>query len=259
MTRRRPEKPELEVWPKATAKGLRTVSRPGRPTARPVEIDSEEGRTLGARPPTTDAVGAPASQRVLRSQGKRTMRRLLDAAMVAFDRRGYHATRVNDIVEIAKTSHGTFYLYFSNKEDLLRALVAEAAADSQKVYDSFSTLPDPGGMSSGRTSAAGYRPTRTSGSATRRSSASGPSWPRSTGNWAARSVTRSRGSPTRSASTSGRTRRATTSTPARRHSLRWPCSTASTTSASSSASPSTMRRSTRSPRCSTGRSSTRTL
>ena len=75
------------------------------------------------------------------------MRRLLDAAMVAFDRRGYHATRVNDIVEIAKTSHGTFYLYFSNKEDLLRALVAEAAADSQKVYDSFSTLPDPGGMS----------------------------------------------------------------------------------------------------------------
>ncbi len=71
------------------------------------------------------------------------MRKLLDAAMVAFDKRGYHATRVNDVVEIAKTSHGTFYLYFSNKEDLLRALVAEAAADSQKVYDSFSTLPGP--------------------------------------------------------------------------------------------------------------------
>jgi AcrR family transcriptional regulator len=73
------------------------------------------------------------------------MRKLLDAAMVAFDKRGYHATRVNDVVEIAKTSHGTFYLYFSNKEDLLRALVAEAAADSQKVYESFSMLPSPGG------------------------------------------------------------------------------------------------------------------
>jgi AcrR family transcriptional regulator len=93
----------------------------------------------------SDPIGEPASKRVLRSQGKRTMRKILDAAMVAFDRRGYHATRVNDIVEIAKTSHGTFYLYFSNKEDLLRALVAEAAADSQKVYDSFSTLPSPGG------------------------------------------------------------------------------------------------------------------
>ncbi len=73
------------------------------------------------------------------------MRKLLDAAMVAFDKRGYHATRVNDVVEIAKTSHGTFYLYFSNKEDLLRALVAEAAEDSKKVYESFSTLPAPGG------------------------------------------------------------------------------------------------------------------
>ena len=95
--------------------------------------------------PDGDNGGAPASKRVLRSQGRRTMRRLLDAAMTAFDRRGYHATRVNDIVEIAKTSHGTFYLYFSNKEDLLRALVAEAAADSKKIYESFTALPLPGG------------------------------------------------------------------------------------------------------------------
>ena len=73
------------------------------------------------------------------------MRRLLDAAMVAFDRRGYHATRVNDVVEIAKTSHGTFYLYFSNKEDLLRALVTEAATEAQKLYDALSTLPAQGG------------------------------------------------------------------------------------------------------------------
>jgi AcrR family transcriptional regulator len=91
-----------------------------------------------------DAVGAPASKRVLRSQGRRTMRKLLDAAMVAFDKRGYHATRVNDIVEIAKTSHGTFYLYFSNKEDLLRALVAEAAGEAQRLYDALSTLPAQG-------------------------------------------------------------------------------------------------------------------
>ena len=56
------------------------------------------------------------------------MRRLLDAAMIAFDQRGYYDTRINDVVKIAKTSHGTFYLYFSNKEDLLRALVTEAGA-----------------------------------------------------------------------------------------------------------------------------------
>ena len=73
------------------------------------------------------------------------MRKLLDAAMVAFDRRGYHATRVNDIVDIARTSHGTFYLYFSNKEDLLRALVTEAATEAQKLYDALSSLPAEGG------------------------------------------------------------------------------------------------------------------
>jgi len=73
-----------------------------------------------------DVAGEPASRRALRSQGRKTMRKLLDAAMVVFARRGYHAARVDDIVKLARTSHGTFYLYFSNKEDLLRALVAEA-------------------------------------------------------------------------------------------------------------------------------------
>jgi AcrR family transcriptional regulator len=92
-----------------------------------------------------DAVGAPASRRVLRSQGRRTMQKLLDAAMVAFDKRGYHATRVNDVVEIAKTSHGTFYLYFSNKEDLLRALVTQAASEAQQLYDALNMSPEQGG------------------------------------------------------------------------------------------------------------------
>src|SRR3984885_14966638 len=116
----------------------------GKGTGR-VVASGPRGRPNGVPMAEADAVGAPASKRVLRSQGRRTMRKLLDAAMVAFDKRGYHATRVNDVVEIAKTSHGTFYLYFSNKEDLLRALVTEAAADSKQVYDSFSMLPGPGG------------------------------------------------------------------------------------------------------------------
>ena len=105
------------------------------------------GRSIGDGLPfgEADAVGAPASKRVLRSQGRRTMRKLLDAAMVAFDKRGYHATRVNDVVEIAKTSHGTFYLYFSNKEDLLRALVTEAATEAQHLYDALNASPEQGG------------------------------------------------------------------------------------------------------------------
>lgn len=55
------------------------------------------------------------------------MRRLADAGMRVFAERGYHQSRVDDIVRAARTSHGTFYLYFANKEDLLRALAVDCA------------------------------------------------------------------------------------------------------------------------------------
>jgi AcrR family transcriptional regulator len=71
--------------------------------------------------------GAPAEGRALRTRGQRTVQRLLDAAFDVFATRGYHASRVEDIVTAARTSHGTFYLYFSNKEDVLRALLRDVA------------------------------------------------------------------------------------------------------------------------------------
>jgi AcrR family transcriptional regulator len=73
------------------------------------------------------AAGAPARERDLRPQGRKTMRRLLDAGIRVFGERGFHTARVDDIVRAARTSHGTFYLYFSNKEDLLRTLAVECA------------------------------------------------------------------------------------------------------------------------------------
>ncbi len=57
------------------------------------------------------------------------MRRLSDAGMRVFAERGYHQSRVDDIVRAARTSHGTFYLYFANKEDLLRALAVDCAQE----------------------------------------------------------------------------------------------------------------------------------
>lgn len=65
----------------------------------------------------------------MRAQGRKTMRRLLDAGMRVFADRGFHAARVDDIVRAARTSHGTFYLYFTNKEDLLRALATECGLE----------------------------------------------------------------------------------------------------------------------------------
>jgi len=73
--------------------------------------------------------GEPAGGRELRTQGRRTRKRLLDAATVVLSDKGYHATRVDDIVRRARTSHGTFYLYFANKEDLFRALAVQCAEE----------------------------------------------------------------------------------------------------------------------------------
>lgn len=79
--------------------------------------------------------GEPAQERELRAQGRRTMRRLLDAGREVFAERGFHATRVDDVVARAETSHGTFYLYFSNKDDLLRALVRDCEQAVLEVAD----------------------------------------------------------------------------------------------------------------------------
>ena len=106
-------------------------ARDGRPARQP-------GRPLSA--------GAPARERELRAQGRETMRRLLDAGREAFDQRGFHAVRVEDVVKAARTSHGTFYLYFSNKEDLFKALAMEALRDMEATAGEFPVVTaDDGG------------------------------------------------------------------------------------------------------------------
>ena len=73
--------------------------------------------------------GAPTRGRELRARGQRTLARILDAGAVVFADRGYHAARVDDIVKAAEVSHGTFYLYFSSKQDLFRAIAEGIAAE----------------------------------------------------------------------------------------------------------------------------------
>ncbi len=65
--------------------------------------------------------------RPLRPRGELTRQRLLEAGASVLPERGYHDARVDDIVAAAAVSHGTFYRYFANKDDLVRAL-AEAAS-----------------------------------------------------------------------------------------------------------------------------------
>lgn len=56
-----------------------------------------------------------------------TRLRLLGAARQAFAELGYVATRVDDVVERAGLSHGTFYRYFKDKQDVLVGLTQDVA------------------------------------------------------------------------------------------------------------------------------------
>ncbi len=67
----------------------------------------------------------PASQR--KRHAKPTRERILDAAMELFSAKGFHDTKLDEIVAEASTSKGSIYLHFPNKERLFIALVDQFA------------------------------------------------------------------------------------------------------------------------------------
>ncbi len=68
------------------------------------------------------------------------MARLLDAGVEALATMGIHAARVDDVVEAAGVSHGTFYLYFANKEALIEALAKRCADEVVDLVDDLPAL-----------------------------------------------------------------------------------------------------------------------
>jgi AcrR family transcriptional regulator len=104
-------------------------------TAAPAERPSR-GTGVRLRRPSLGG-GIPAQGRELGAQGRQTVRRLLEAGLAEFDERGFQAVRVDDVVRRAKTSHGTFYLYFANKDDLFRTLLRDALRDMESITDEF--------------------------------------------------------------------------------------------------------------------------
>jgi len=56
-----------------------------------------------------------------------TRARILDAALNIFSRKGYHDTRLDEIVSESQTSKGSIYFHFPNKERLFLALVDQFA------------------------------------------------------------------------------------------------------------------------------------
>lgn len=52
-----------------------------------------------------------------------TRSKILEAAVTVFAQKGYHDTRVDDIVAESKTSKGSVYFYFPSKQDIFLGLI----------------------------------------------------------------------------------------------------------------------------------------
>jgi len=96
--------------------------------------------------------GTPALERELGRQGRETVRKLLEAALAEFDAKGFLTVRVDDVVRRAKTSHGTFYLYFANKDDLFKTLLRDALHAMEVITGDFPVVtPNEAGREALRT------------------------------------------------------------------------------------------------------------
>jgi AcrR family transcriptional regulator len=78
-------------------------------SSQPSAPEREDGRPRGTRT----------------ERGERTRTRLLKAAEQVFTELGYHDASIVKITEAAGVANGTFYLYFSGKQDIFDELVED--------------------------------------------------------------------------------------------------------------------------------------
>lgn len=72
--------------------------------------------------------GAPP-RKVPTPRGRRTRASLVTAAKHVFERDGYLEARISDISKGAGVAHGTFYTYFTSKEEVFREVITQVQAD----------------------------------------------------------------------------------------------------------------------------------
>lgn len=84
----------------------------------------------------------------LTPKGQATRQRILAAAAEVFARQGYEKTRVADIAEGAGVSHGNFYRHFTDKDDVLDAVLQAPLAELRGATSRrrAADAPEPGGL-----------------------------------------------------------------------------------------------------------------
>lgn len=69
--------------------------------------------------------GNPRPLGALTAKGLRTRTALLAAARIVFASSGFAESRIADISAVAGVAHGSFYTYFSSKQEVLHAVMSE--------------------------------------------------------------------------------------------------------------------------------------
>lgn len=78
----------------------------------------------------------PTGQSVpMMTNNNTTRQRILNAAIQVFANKGYHDTRVDEIVEASETSKGAVYFHFPSKQEIFLGLVDEFAELLQKQME----------------------------------------------------------------------------------------------------------------------------
>jgi AcrR family transcriptional regulator len=92
--------------------------------------------------PNIDGLSISDRTAHLSKRAVNTVTALADAGAAQFRAKGYRRTSVDDIVEAAAVARGTFYKYFSDKQDLLTAVGAEIY-EAGKAFAQRITHVDP--------------------------------------------------------------------------------------------------------------------
>jgi len=92
------------------------------------------GRGLSAT--ADDAPKQPRTER-----GRRTLRKLLDAAAIEFGERGFYDASISGITRRAGVALGSFYTYFESKDAIFRALVSDMSEAVKRAAREALTEP----------------------------------------------------------------------------------------------------------------------
>jgi AcrR family transcriptional regulator len=92
---------------------------------------------------TQNDMPAPGRRRNLRRDERRDQ--ILDCALAVFARKGFHETSIADICAPARIARGTLYQYFTDKRDVLAALIERIVGriiDAVQHWPRFELPPD---------------------------------------------------------------------------------------------------------------------